>query len=593
MLQCRFINLILLGFLFYQAPAFGQLKLKSSGSFTGNYIVHFDSDSVASSAVETSSELLTRLKKRQADLLNRLADDLQDIEYQLLTSLWINQSILLYTAEKNLAKLRQLPYVRSVRAEQHYQQVGKSPRMTARVLNASQLDQIQLNQLWDLGFKGQGVVIAVLDSGVDLSHTALANRWRGGSNSWFDPYGENDTPLDLSGHGTAVTSLILGGDVAGKNIGVASESRFIAARIFNNQGGSTESAIHAVFQWLLDPDGDPNTDDYPDIVNNSWGIVGSEGACDVRYKTDLELLAQLGIDIVFAAGNSGDGVSTHLIPTFDANVISVGAVDDKNSVWLNSGRGPNRCVNDVFPSLVASGVNLKAAGLTLNGLTSNKLESVEGTSFSAPLVSGALALLRSHFKSSKSNANLFQQALFDATTDLGVLGNDDDYGRGLLNINKADTLLAAQIAVQTASTAGFGLVNYQPSESLSEVKIQVLRSGDVSGAAQVRLQTVDGSAVAGSDYRQHSILLSFQPGESFKIATILLLGDDLFEGDEYFWLRLSDNSNTALAAQTELKVTLLDDEVAGNSATETVGGALNLFWLLSLLPLCFRRKMVC
>ena len=58
--------------------------------------------------------------------------------------------------------------------------------------------------MWALGYTGQGVVVANLDSGVDVNHPDLAGRWRGGANSWFDPYGQHpSTPVDLTGHGTA------------------------------------------------------------------------------------------------------------------------------------------------------------------------------------------------------------------------------------------------------------------------------------------------------------------------------------------------------------------------------------------------------
>jgi subtilisin family serine protease len=87
--------------------------------------------------------------------------------------------------------------------------------------------------MWSLGFTGQGVVVANLDSGVDAGHPDLAARWRGGSNSWFDPYGQHPvTPTDLSGHGTATMGVIVGGDAGGTSIGMAPGATWIAARIF-------------------------------------------------------------------------------------------------------------------------------------------------------------------------------------------------------------------------------------------------------------------------------------------------------------------------------------------------------------------------
>ena len=75
--------------------------------------------------------------------------------------------------------------------------------------------------LWDLGIDGTGVVVATLDSGVDLGNPDLAERYRGGANSWFDPYGQHGTPTDLTGHGTAVMGVAIGGSSGGTTIGVA------------------------------------------------------------------------------------------------------------------------------------------------------------------------------------------------------------------------------------------------------------------------------------------------------------------------------------------------------------------------------------
>lgn len=64
------------------------------------------------------------------------------------------------------------------------------------------LDAIGAPQLWNLGHTGSGRVVALMDTGVDANHDDLAPRWRGGSNSWFDPNGEHATPYDGDGHGT-------------------------------------------------------------------------------------------------------------------------------------------------------------------------------------------------------------------------------------------------------------------------------------------------------------------------------------------------------------------------------------------------------
>ena len=127
--------------------------------------------------------------------------------------------------------------------------------------------------LWNLGFRGQGVVVANMDTGVYLDHPDLVKQWRGGTNSWFDPYNQHLTPVDFSagqsGHGTFTMGVMVGQGSSGSTIGMAPDAQWIAVKIFNDSGKATTGAIHLRFQWLLDPDGDPATDDAPDVVNNS------------------------------------------------------------------------------------------------------------------------------------------------------------------------------------------------------------------------------------------------------------------------------------------------------------------------------------
>jgi len=214
-------------------------------------------------------------------------------------------------------------------------------------------------ELWSLGYTGQGVVVASLDSGVDLTHPDLAGRWRGGTNSWFDPYGQRAAPADLSGHGTWTLGVLVGGDASGSTIGVAPDARFIAARVFDDAGRSTASAIHLAFQWVLDPDGDPATADAPDLVNNSWAF-GSPG-CNLEFQRDLQALVAAGIVPVFAAGNYGPSGNSSVSPANYPEAFSVGAVSSSNAIYSSSGRGPSACGGATFPSVVAPGVAITTA----------------------------------------------------------------------------------------------------------------------------------------------------------------------------------------------------------------------------------------
>ena len=282
--------------------------------------------------------------------------------------------------------------------------------------------------LWDLGYSGQGMVVASLDSGVDLSHPDLAGRWRGGTNSWFDPYGQHPTsPVDLTGHGTGTMGVMVGGDAGGTSIGVAPGAKWIAARIFNDKGASTATAIHAAFQWVLDPDGNPNTADAPNVVNNSWSY-GYAGTCNLAFQPDVQALRAAGIVPVFAAGNFGPGSSSSVSPANYPESLAVGAVNNSDQISSVSSRGPSHCgeSSTPYPEIVAPGVNIRTAGRF------GTYQTLSGTSLAAPHVAGALALLLS------ANPNLApseqEQALEQGAVDLGTAGVDNIFGFGRLDI---------------------------------------------------------------------------------------------------------------------------------------------------------------
>jgi len=299
---------------------------------------------------------------------------------------------------------------------------------------------IHAPQVWDRGDFGRGVVVAVLDTGVDVTHPDLASSWRGGSNSWFDPFGEHLAPRDVSGHGTQATGLIIGGSAGGSAIGVAPEASWIAARVFNDAGNGSESAVHQAFQWALDPDGNPATDDAPQVISASWSIDDG-GMCNTIFQPDVDALRAADISVVFAAGNYGPMPGTSASPANNAHVQSVGAVDMDGNVALYSARGPSACDGSVFPKLVAPGDNVLTADLSFGGNPYYIL--VSGTSYSAPHVAGVIALLRG--AEPLASVEDVDSALMQSARDLGTVGTDTDSGYGLIDAAAALEQLGRQL----------------------------------------------------------------------------------------------------------------------------------------------------
>jgi bacillopeptidase F len=311
------------------------------------------------------------------------------------------------------------------------------------------LNAVHAPDMWMQGYDGSGIVVANMDTGVDAYHPDLAARWRGGTNSWYDPHGEHATPHDVSGHGTQAMSLMVGGDIGGSTIGVAPGAGWIAARLYNDAGQATYSDIHLAFQWLLDPDGDPATVDAPDVVNASWGLAGTAGQCIAEFGSDIDALKTAGIAVTFAAGNDGSAPLTSLSPGNNPAGFATGALEPTLAIASFSARGESACDGTVYPKLTAPGVNIKAADLSLGGLPQYAV--VSGTSYAAPHTAGAMALLMQAFPG-VGVADL-EAALTQGAQDLGVAGADNSYGYGLVDALAAYGNLKASLGTPPAITS--------------------------------------------------------------------------------------------------------------------------------------------
>ena len=381
--------------------------------------------------------IIKALKNKADKGQSKIEDFLKTKKIKQITPLWIFNGMALTADARTIMALSAHAGVKSIRPDGKVK--APDPQTIASAQAEWNISAIQAPALWDLGLTGAGVVVASMDTGVDVNHADLSTRWRGGTNSWFDPYGEHASPYDRDGHGTRTMGIMVGGDATGSVIGVAPGAQWIAVKIFNDAGSASFSGIHQGFQWLLDPDGNPNTNDVPDVVNNSWGLSSQTDQCITEFADDLRTLKAAEIAVVFSAGNAGPDPATSISPANDSNSFAVGSVDSGFTIASTSSRGPSACSNTVYPDSAAPGASVKTADLSFGGIFPNAFAYVSGTSFAAPHAAGVMALLLGADPS--ATVSELEQALRQSATDLGPAGPDNDYGYGMIDAMAAYQLI--------------------------------------------------------------------------------------------------------------------------------------------------------
>jgi subtilisin family serine protease len=367
---------------------------------------------------QVASVLRERARRDQAPLMRFLRAAVRRGAASHLESLWIADSIALRAQPALVERLRRRADVRAVEPDRELR-LERTQLTPSVVSPGASVAATGAPQMWAQGQTGRGAVVAVIDTGLVSGFPQLSTA----PGNWFDPYDQHTTPFDESGHGTEVAEVV---------VSMAPDVRILAARVFSDGGRSTTSAVHRVFEWALDPDGNPHTSDAPSVLNGSWDD-GGPGHCETEFNGDLAALRAAGIVPVFAAGNSGPGASTGASPASAPGAVAVGSVTSGDVVSSFSGRGPSSCSSAIFPTIAAYG-----DGIAVGGPGGESV--VQGTSFAAPQVTGAVALLSAMYPGATPEALI--DALVRGARDVGAPGADTETGAGILNVAQAAALLA-------------------------------------------------------------------------------------------------------------------------------------------------------
>src|SRR4029079_12304204 len=270
-----------------------------------------------------------------------------------------------------LATIAALPYVKAVYPDR---EVHALQEFTA----PENVKQVKADEFWtSFQTRGAGVVIAIIDTGVDYTHPAIAGHYAGG----YDFVNKDNDPLDDHFHGTHVAWIAAGNADALQ--GVAPEATLIAFKVLGSNGSGSDSDVLAAIERTVDPHGDGDTRDRVDIANLS---LGGGGGPDDPLSIAVDNASALGVVFAIAAGNSGGG---HTIgsPGTSRSAVTVGAVDDADTVATFSSRGPNMKDLAVKPEVCAPGVSI------VSSLPGGGYGSLSGTSMATPHAPGLAALL--------------------------------------------------------------------------------------------------------------------------------------------------------------------------------------------------------
>jgi subtilisin family serine protease len=282
-------------------------------------------------------------------------------------------------------------------------------------------------------YTGTRVKVAVLDTGIDYTHTDLNLNYAGGYN-----FVSNTTdPMDDNGHGTHIAGTIAAIDNNVGVIGVAPNVKLYALKVLDSTGSGFTSDIIAALQWAID--------NGIQVTNNSYGT----GTTTSQSLTDAFARAeQAGIVNVAAAGNSGTctgDTDTIEYPARLPSVIAVGAISSSNTRPCFSSTGPKL-------ELVAPGVSINSTKLGGGDVL------FTGTSMATPHVTGVAALLiAGGARDTNGNGRINDEVrsmLDQSALDLGTSGQDTSYGYGLVQADKALALIptAATTTVTTGTT---------------------------------------------------------------------------------------------------------------------------------------------
>ena len=303
--------------------------------------------------------------------------------------------------EPAVAKV-QLSYIRHADTEPN------DPKYTSA--QSDYLAPLRMDRAWDIT-KGSGVTVAMIDTGVDLLHPDLAGRF---VSTGIDEVNHDGNAQDDNGHGTMTAGIVAANLNNNRGIsGIAPGVKILPVKVLDASGAGTDADIAAGIEDVAQMP-EPSR---PKVINMS---LGGDGGGDVLCPAVQDAI-DAGIVVVAATGNTfSDDVG---FPASCNGVVAVSATDHTGSLATFSSYGWRT-------DIAAPGVDITSTALG-SPPSADSYATGSGTSFSAPIVSGIVALMRAH--SPGDDVATIRNRLLDTARDIGPPGIDRVYGHGMVD----------------------------------------------------------------------------------------------------------------------------------------------------------------
>ena len=370
------------------------------------------------------SELKSFAEKSQNDVMSIIKSAEMRGDAKKIKSHWLSNSITCTISSEMIALLSAHDDIAIIGCNSDkyalWEEEAESVSTTRSVAN--NITQVHADDVWAQGYTGKGVLVAILDTGVNYEHADLADHlWDGGSqypNHGYNSYDDNNDPMDRRGHGTHCAGTICGDGTSGTKTGIAPDATLMIVKTLNDNGNTNANAIVSGMEFAVEHGAD--------VLSMSLGIANSSVADRTMLRQTCVNVLEAGVVASVAAGNEGSSMGNNPIPNNvrvpsscpapwihpdqQANsggrscVVSVGAVDSNDAhayfssqgpvTWQNTSYGDypyNPGIGLIRPDICAPGMDI----VSLNYSTDNDYIKMEGTSMAAPCVAGVMCLMLS------------------------------------------------------------------------------------------------------------------------------------------------------------------------------------------------------